>query len=301
MTRQFTSYVIFFVPVLILNVLRFVVTPLGEMMKISIELDLILHAIALVIGFFLARKARVIRDHEWQRSKAVKSVDSHFKAEDKGVWEKEVHMDPNLSTEAEANMKGQVASVTTRNINESVEIDTEVEVEMLIDSEHVLRAQNRISGNEQFDGGTVDVTIGAVRKKSPMDSFLDWINGLFGRDTAAERESKKAASLQMRSEQSPVIAQRPIAPVQPIKAEHPEHPLVITSITDDGEHTDVVSIEDALEMPKDTQSLEEMAYGLPQEETSETALPIITGKNCSSCGSSNEPDSRFCDNCGSNL
>jgi len=276
------------------------VTPLGEMMKISFELDIILHVIALAIGFFLARKSRVIRDHEWQRTKAVKSVGSHFKAEDKGVWEKEIHMDSQLSSEAEANLKGQVANLTTGAVNESAEVDTEVEVEMLIDAEHVMRAQNRLSGSEQFDGGTVDATIGAVRKKSPMDSFLDWIGSLFGRDNAVERENRKAAALQIRSEQAPVIAQRPIAPIQPIKAEHSEKPLVITSITDEGEHTDVVSENPVVEMPK-TQSLEEMAYGIPQEKASETAAPIITGKSCNSCGSSNEPDSRFCDNCGSNL
>ena len=58
------------------------------------------------VGYLLYRKTRVVRDHEWQRSRAVKSVGGHFRAEESGVWEKDVVMDTNLSMEAEANLKG---------------------------------------------------------------------------------------------------------------------------------------------------------------------------------------------------
>ena len=103
MARQFTSLVLFFTPALVLNTLRFVVTPLGKMMSVSPTLDICLHIVAFVIGYVLFRRTRIVRDHEWQRSRAVKSVGSHFKAEDSGVWEKDIAMDGQLTAEGEAN------------------------------------------------------------------------------------------------------------------------------------------------------------------------------------------------------
>ena len=130
----------------------------------------------------------------------MKSVSGHFKAEDSGVWEKDIAMDTQLSVEAEANLKGQVGGALggISTLGNS-EVDTEVEVEMLVDAEHVRRAQARVSGDEQFDETGLNSTIGAVRKPSPMDSFLDWIASLRGRDRKVEREAKKNATLTARS------------------------------------------------------------------------------------------------------
>ena len=72
-------------------------------------LDIGLHVGAFAVGYMLYRRTRVVRDHEWRRSRAVKSVSGHFKAEDSGVWEKEILMDSQLSAEGEANLKGQVS------------------------------------------------------------------------------------------------------------------------------------------------------------------------------------------------
>ena len=175
MARQLTSLILLFTPALVLNALRFIVTPLGDMMAVSTNLDIGLHVGAFGIGYLLFRRTRIVRDHEWQRSRAIKSVGTHFKAEDSGVWEKDFVMDTQLSAEAQANLKGQVgAAVGGMKTSTEAEIATEVEVEMLIDSEHVRRAQARVSGDEQFEGGGVNSTVGAVRKPSPMDTFLDW-------------------------------------------------------------------------------------------------------------------------------
>ena len=142
MARQVTSIVMLFTPVIVLNALRFIVDPLGDMMAVSTNLDIGLHIGAFGVGYLLYRRTRVVRDHEWQRSRAVKSVGGHFKAEESGVWEKDVVMDTNLSMEAEANLKGKVGSaVGSYSTNSDTEINTEVQVEMLVDAEHVRRAQ----------------------------------------------------------------------------------------------------------------------------------------------------------------
>ena len=101
MARQLTSFILLLTPTLVLNALRLIVTPLGDMLAVSSVLDISLHVVTIGIGFLLFRKTRVVRDHEWQRSKAVKSVGGHFKAEEEGVWEKDIAMDTKLSEEAQ--------------------------------------------------------------------------------------------------------------------------------------------------------------------------------------------------------
>ena len=97
------------------------------------------------------------------REVAVKSVGSHFRAEEGGVWDKDVAMDTKLSIEAEANLKGEVGSaIGSFSTNSETEINTEVQVEMLVDAEHVRRAQARVSGDEQFGENGVNSTVGSV-------------------------------------------------------------------------------------------------------------------------------------------
>ena len=307
MARQMTAVILLLTPILVLNALRFLVTPLGEMMSVSPMLDMSLHVVSLGIGIVLFRKTRIVRDHEWQRSRAVKSVGGHFKAEERGVWEKDIHMDTQLSDEAEANLKGQVGGVMGGvSTAEDNEIDSEVEVEMLIDSEHVRRAQARVSGDEQFEGGSANSTIGAVRKNSPMDNFLDWISSLLGRDGKAERDAKKSATLNARSSISPVIAQRPIAPIQPIESEEKKIvPMEMVSLTDAGaesitidDETNQVSAPIMREL-----SIEQMAFGtaVPTGVTTASQSGFSPQPSCKVCGFSNPVGERFCSNCGSDI
>lgn len=301
--RGLTSWVLLGLPIVILNTLRLIVTPLGGMMSVSPTLDVALHIVALAIGIIMFRKTRIVRDHEWVRSKAVKSVGEHFKAEEKGVWEKDVHMDSSLSIDAEVNMKGQVSTLTGSSNNQDVEITEEVEVEMLIDSEHVMRAQRRVSGDEQFDDGAVHSTLGATRKTSPMDALIDWISSFWGYDRAAERAAKKAASLEHRSRETPVTAQRPIAPIQPIETDRKDTEMKLTTMTDEGNLETDIEVAPVVE-EKQTLSMEEMAYGVKSpaayspEPSSSSFSPRPT---CRTCSAPNEVGERFCSNCGSDL
>ncbi len=306
MARQLTSLILLFTPALVLNALRFIVTPLGDMMAVSTNLDIGLHVGAFGIGYLLFRRTRIVRDHEWQRSRAIKSVGTHFKAEDSGVWEKDFVMDTQLSTEAQDNLKGQVgAAVGGMKTSTETEIATEVEVEMLIDSEHVRRAQARVSGDEQFEDGGVNSTVGAVRKPSPMDTFLDWFSSLWGKDRKLERDAKKNATLLARSQEAPVIAQRPIAPIQPVQSEEKRLvPMEMISVTDTGAESVTID-EETNEISAPVQrgiSIEEMAFGTQQRGTKPSSnAGFAPQPTCKVCSTPNPIGERFCINCGANL
>ena len=216
-------------------------------------------------------------------------------------------MDTKLSIEAESNLTRQVSGVLGSNATfGEVEIDSEVEVEMLIDSEHVRRAQARVSGDEQFDDSGVHATIGAVRKTSPMDSVLDWVSSFWGRDRKTEREDQKSATLTARSQVAPVIAQRPIAPMQPVESEGKRpRPMEMASMTDAGMETVVIDEEtNQVSSPVVKEmSIEEMAFGTaaPTGVTTASQTGFSPQPSCKVCGASNPIGERFCSNCGSDI
>ncbi len=304
MARQYTGVVLLFMPILILNTLRLFVSPFGKMLDISGTLDITLHVICLFVGIFLYRRTTIIRDHEWRRSKAVKSVSHHFKAEEGGVWDKNVQMDSSLSEEAMINLQGQVSSVTSGKYVSSQEIQGEVEVEMLIDSDRVRMAQDRLSGDEQFDESGVAATYGAVRQPSPMDRLLDWISRLRGKDSQIARDGKVKESLEVRSQEAPVIAQRPIAPVTPISTDRKNpRPMEIQSFTDAGMETINLEQEQQPSISREP-TMEELAYGLPSSGNSKAVAsdPSFQPQPiCKICSTPNPIGERFCSNCGSNL
>ena len=71
---------------------------------------------------------------------------------------------------------------------------------MLTEQGFVQKATRRMSGDGTEMDEMVDSTVGSVRQASWMDNIIDGIFGLFGRDTAAEREEKRLhAYVQMHS------------------------------------------------------------------------------------------------------
>ena len=143
-----------------------------------------------------------------------------------------------------------------------------------------------------------------------MDSFLDWISSLRGRDRKSERELQKSATLSARSQIAPVIAQRPIAPIEPVKSEGKRpRPMEMSSMTDSGMETVVIDDEtNQVSTPVVKQmSIEEMAFGtsVPTGVSTGVSTPSQSGfspqPSCKVCGTSNPVGERYCSNCGSDI
>ena len=108
--------------------------------------------------------------------------------------------------------------------------------------------------------------------------FLDWIASLRGRDRKVERDAKKNATLTARSSDAPVIAQRPIAPLQPIQSEEKRHvPMEMVSVTDAGAESVIIDEEtNEVSAPVNRGlSIEEMAYGKSSRRASSTPLGLV--------------------------
>ena len=202
--------------------------------------------------------------------------------------------------------------LNTKNLNAKIgsfgreapelELDQDVksDVQMLTEQGFVQKATRRMSGDSAEDVDSVDSTVGSVRKKSWMDGIIDSIFNLFGRDKEAEREQQHQRRLRANADQTPVIAQRPIAPIK--ESITPEsstnETLTMTSMSDDGG-----IISSTLQEPKPVpvqrkESIEDLAM-LGGSRPSQSFVPTSGG--CPSCGSSNPPSERYCQSCGMSL
>jgi hypothetical protein len=324
-TRPTTAFALLLVPIMILNVLRFAIPPIDAMFDYSTGLMLASNGIAIVIGIVLYKRTQMVRDHEWQRTKALKSTRKQFKAEESGVWEREVDHGIDASNVSKEALEGTVSRINLEGKEIELDRDDTTEVQFLIDSEVVIKATRRVSGEDNFDQIEIQSTVGATQKIGFMDRVLDSIMSLFGKNSPHSRQEKRADILAQRVKDEPIIAQKPIAPLQRIEGDNPATNLEIMSLSDHGDVVQELNPVPPL-VPKEQKQLHALTQSetaispspesTPQPETAEQSLEqmamvsstttsskssgqaSISGPSCAECGASRDPTSRFCDSCG---
>ena len=324
-TRPTTAFALLFVPILVLNVLRFAIPPIDAMFDFSTRLMLASNGIAIGIGFVLYKRTQMVRDHEWQRTKALKSTKKQFKAEESGVWEREVDHGIDTSNVSKEALEGNVSRINLEGEEVELDRDDTAEVQFLMDSEVVIKATRRVSGKDNFDQTEIQSTVGATRKTGFMDRLLDSVMTFFGKNAPHSRQEKRTEILEQRAMEEPIIAQKPIAPMQQIDSDEPVTNLKIMSLSD---HGDVVqelksrtpmtldeqkqihvstqsgtaispSSESLHQQVAPVESIEQMAMTSSIPTTSQgSSQGAISGPRCAECGVSRDPGSRFCDGCG---
>ena len=298
-TRQSTSFGLFLMPILVFGCLQIIVTPLGDILALSWMYVLVWYGLSVLIGYLLLRRTRVTKDHEYRRSEIMKKMKHVYDAEAKGVWERETTLQADVKLNT-TNLNAKIGSFGREAPELELDQDVKSDVQMLTEQGFVQKATRRMSGDSAEDVDSVDSTVGSVRKKSWMDGIIDSIFNLFGRDKEAEREQQHQRRLRANADQTPVIAQRPIAPIK--ESITPEsstnETLTMTSMSDDGG-----IISSTLQEPKPVpvprkESIEDLAM-LGGSRPSQSFAPTSGG--CPSCGSSNPPSERYCQSCGMSL
>ena len=94
----------------------------------------------------------------------------------------------------------------------------------------VIKATDRVTGKDSFDQNPIQSTVGATRKTGFMDRSIDYVMSLFGKDPTHKREKKRTEILTQRAINEPIIAQKPIAPLQRIDGDTPATNLEINMI-----------------------------------------------------------------------
>ena len=320
--RSVTARGVAILPLMLMGAVHLSVTPLRQIFEIEPLFMYAWYGIAVILGFVLFRKTRTVRDFEYHRSQTMKSMKKVYQAEEAGVWQTNVQLDGNLSPEGKLALQRQVASIDKETPELELHEDDTVEVDLLLESKQVRTANRRVSGDEMFGDEKVHSTIGAKRRASPMDAFLDFVGALFGRGNAdVIREERRQAALRAASTAAPVTAQRPVAPMR-TSSNSDSSELKMTSMSDDGGIDSVVtesgtSLSNTQEMlgpvdttyawdstpaPSNQGSIEEMAMmGTAQFSSvpvANVAPPPPSGKRCRGCSAVIPPGEPFCLHCG---
>lgn len=307
-TKKTTAIGLFLLPLFVMASLQVVVEPLGDIIALGWIYFCIWYGLGALIGFLLYKRTKVTKDHEYRRFEIMKKMKNVYEAESKGVWEKDVELSSDLALDKDK-LNSTIGTFDREAPELQVKEDEDTEVRLLTEQGIVQKASNRLSGKSDFDGEEIDSTVGSVRKKSWMDGVIDSIYGLFGKDVETEREEKRLQRLHSNAQQSPVVAQRPVAPIQKVRETSEKESNerdTMTSMSDDGGV--ISSTEQSVKQIPDvpavsSQSIESMAMlGTVQTQAPSMQMRSSGGSfGCSGCGFSNPPGERYCQSCGTTL
>ncbi len=319
--RPVTSLAMIVLPTIILAFVHITVIPLKEMFAIEPMLMYAWYAMGVIIGIIMWRKTRIVKDHEFRRSEVMKGMKDVYAAEEAGVWSQNASLDSEISAEGEARLKGQVSAIDGEGPEMELDLDHKVNVDLLMESKNIQKASMRATGKGSLDSEELDSTIGAVRKTGSMDKLLDFLGGLFSRKDASQSRSEyRNAQLLAASRANPVVAQRPVAPIQQKKDTKREE-IKMTTMTDDGGHETFVDTEGTVTSQNANLSETEKVYAWDKElnnnqsnedsiesmamlggsPTTTTPQTSVAGVKCGSCGVAVTGAERFCEGCGSSL
>ena len=304
--RATTSKGLSMLPLLLMGVTHLSLPPLQAMFDVEPRLMYGWYALALVLGIILYRRTGVVKDHEYNRAKAMKKIRHVYEAEERGVWQTDVQLDGTMDSTTKAGLHRKIGDFSGEGAELELGEDEQVEVKMLSEAAHVIKANARVSGEVSFDDEQVHGTVGAIRRAGPMDRFLDVVFGLFGRDSSEEREQRRQARLQQAASSAPVVAQRPVAPLRMNKTDDEGEVNMVsmsdaggveTVISTSGMEKDYGSFESVSQPP--TESLESMA--MMGQSPSATNAFATTGPQCKGCKAPVSSSERFCPHCGLDL
>lgn len=307
-TRKSTAVGLFLLPLFVMASLQVVVEPLGDILALSWIYFSIWYGLGALIGFILFKRTQVTKDHEYRRFEVMKKMKNVYDAESKGVWEKDVQLSSDVTLDKDK-LNSTIGTFDREAPELVVKEDEDSEVRLLTEQGFVQKAAKRLTGKSDFDGEEINSTVGSVRKKSWMDGVIDSIYGLFGRDTESEREEKRMRRLHSNAQQSPVLAQRPVAPIQKVKESSEAKSSDMGTMTSMSDNGGIISstesiVKEALALETvPSPSIESMAMlGTVQSPAQPTQMQSSgTVSGCSGCGFSNPPGERYCQSCGTTL
>ena len=308
-SKGVTSRSLSALPLLLMGVTHLSLPPLQSMFELEPRLMYGWYLLAVLLGVVVYRRSGVVKDHEYNRAKAMRKIQYVYEAEERGVWETNAQLEAKMDKNTQLALSRSVSEISGEAPEMELGEDDKVEVQMLSEASHIVKANARVTGGATLDDEVVTVTMGAQQKIGPMDRFLDGIFGLFGIDSRADREAQRQARLKQAASVAPVTAQRPVAPLR-INKDRDDSEVNMTSMSDSGGVETVMSTSGRVrgdaddapvskEVPELRESLESMAMmGMSPSESPSIATK---GPVCRGCGAPASPNERFCPHCGLDL
>ena len=260
--NQMNSWILFVAPIFVFLAI-YQLIPAIQQRLITDWIGMVIYlGVATLIGFFLFRNARTIRDHEWHRRKHIKRLQKDYAAEDRGVWSKadlamsELEADARgiesgqMSKKALQRLDGSIAELTGDRQTAEIESDDADQdtVALFTESEHVRRSTARVTG----ESGPVESVQGVTHAREEPEKGL--IGGVLDK-------LKETATTQSMLPESPDAQESP-------------------SVAEDWYSQEML--------------------GVATADSSGTTTAVV-GNICGSCGRNNPEAESYCENCGNKL
>ena len=210
--NQMNSWILFVTPIFVFLAIYQLIPAIQQHLITDLFGLIIYLGVAVVIGFFLFRNSRTIRDHEWHRRKHIKRLQKDYAAEDRGVWSKadlamsELEADARgiesgqMSKKALQRLDGSIAELTGDRQTAEIESDDSDQdnVALFTESEHVRRSTARVAG----ESGPVESVQGVTHAREEPEKGL--IGGVL--DKLKETTTAQSSIAESPTPQEPTAA-----------------------------------------------------------------------------------------------
>ena len=260
--NPFNAWFFFAMPIFIFIAIYQLIPAISARLIPDLMGKVIYFGVAVIIGVFLFRNARTIRDHEWHRQRQIKRLQKDYAAEDRGVWSKadlamsELEADARgidsgqMSRKALQRLDGSIAELTSERLTSEIERADEDQdnVALFSESEHVRRSTSRVT----CESGPVESVTGVTHAQPEPEKTL--IGGVLDK-------------LKDTSTVTPSVVESPVA-------------QVLSNESDDWYSKEMRGV----------------STGVSAE-----SVVNSSGKICNGCGWNNSDTASYCENCGNKL
>ena len=278
-----------FAPTLCVGALRYGLPNIETLLKEDLIAQAIIHGLAILLGIVMFLRYRVVEDHEYHRSSAIKNLSSMYRLEDKGLWnrgddaldrlEAQAHNQPKgrAGLRFQQRMTGKVSDLNKEqselNLDRDdsrMEVDVQVEgMAPIVDSEVI----------DETDSGKLSGTLGASAEASAQRRLNKEIAR---REKDAIRSERQSAKLAAKEAKAAAKAEKAAA-----KAEAKEAARAAKAAKKSG-----------------GRAATEATWDAPPDDQWSTPVPSSLAKSvisCQECGAVNSSGTAYCSSCGAFL
>ena len=178
-------------PTICVVALRFGLPNIEELLKQDLIAQAIIHTIAVILGIIMYLKYRVVEDHEYHRSSAIKGLSSMYRLEDKGLWSRGDSALKKLETQARSEPRGRAGLRFQKRMSGRISDLNKEGSELELDSE-----DSRMDVDVQVEGVSYNSDTNATQSEEDNKPV-----GALGASAEASAQRRLAKELARREKQ----------------------------------------------------------------------------------------------------
>ena len=179
-------------PTICVVALRFGLPNIEELLKQDIFAQVMIHTIAIILGIIMYFRYRVVEDHEYHRSSAIKGLSSMYRLEDKGLWDRGDAALEKLESQASSKPRGRAGLRFQKRMSGRISDLNKEGSELELDSE-----DSRMDVDVQVEGASYNSDSSETKSEEVSEP-----TGALGVSAEASAQRRLAKELSRREKQA---------------------------------------------------------------------------------------------------